>query len=408
MNMRISTSQFINQATLVIQDRFVKLNQLQQQISSGKRIITPADDPAASSRVLELTNSINATNQFQENGSIATSRLEQEDGVMTAVGNLLQRVRELVIQGKNATLTAADRGFIAKEVGQRLDELVGLANTRGSNGDYIFAGSLSRTQAFSVNATIGTVTYNGDQGSRELQISADRKIADGNHGAEVFQTIRNGNGTFTTGAVATNSGTGLITVGSVVNPTLYTGDQYEIRFENATPPTQFNVVDVTTGATIASNVAFTPDTTITSIPGLEVSIKGQPGANDVFSVDPSANQSMFATLSNVISSLTAVQGDDASRTQFQQNMDQVLTDIDQSQENILGIRASLGARLKAIDSQKAVNDEFSFQMQRVKSSLEDVDMAAAIARLQAETASLQAAEQTFVKIQGLSLFNFIR
>jgi len=406
--MRISTSQFINQSISVIQERFSNLNRLQQQISSGKRILTPSDDPAAAARVLELTNSINATNQFQENGSIATSRLEQEDGVMDSVGKLLQRVRELVIQGKNASLSAADRKFIASEVGQRLDELVGLTNTRGSNGDYIFAGSLSRTQAFSVNTATGVVTYNGDQNSRQLQISADRKIADGNHGTEVFQSIRNGNGTFTTGARATNTGTGLITVGSVVNPTLYTGDQYEIRFENASPPTRFDVVDVTTATTIASNVAFTPDTAISAIPGLDVSIKGQPGANDVFTVDPSANQSMFATITNVINNLTAVQGNDASRTLFQQNMDKALTDLDQSQENILGIRASIGARLKSIDTQKAVNDEFSFQMQRVKSSLEDVDSAAAIASLQAETAALQAAEQTFVKIQGLSLFNFIR
>ncbi len=406
--MRISTSQFINQATSVIQERFVKLNDLQQQISSGKRILTPADDPAASARVLELTNSINATNQFQENGSIATSRLEQEDGVMDSVGKTLQRVRELVLQGKNASIGAQDRKFIASEVRQRLDELVGLANTRGSNGDYIFAGSLSRTQAFSVDAVSGTVSYNGDQTARQLQISADRKVADGNHGAEVFETIRNGNGTFTTGARATNTGTGLITVGSVVNPALYTGDRYEIRFEAASPPTQFDIVDVTTATTIASNVPFSADTTITGIPGLEVSIKGQPGANDVFTVEPSANQSMFATVANVITNLTAVQGDDASRTLFQQNMDKVLADLDQSQENVLAIRTSIGARLKSIDSQKVVNDEFSFQMQRVKSNLEDVDTASAIASLQAETAALQAAEQTFVKIQGLSLFNFIR
>ncbi len=406
--MRISTSQFINQSISVIQERFSSLNQLQQQISSGKRILTPADDPAASARILELTNSINATNQFQVNSSIATSRLEQEDGVMDAVGKLLQRVRELVLQGKNASLSATDRKSLASEVGQRLDELVGLANTRGSNGDYIFAGSLSRTQAFSVDAATGAVTYNGDQNTRQLQISADRKVADGNHGAEVFQTIRNGNGGFATGARATNTGTGLITVGSVVNPTLYSGDQYEIRFENASPPSRFDIVDVTTATTIAGNVAFTPDTTITGIPGIEVSIKGQPGANDVFTVDPSSNQSMFTTISNVINSLNAAQGNDASRTLFQQNMDKALTDLDQSQENLLGIRASIGARLKSIDSQKAVNDEFSFQMQRVKSNLEDVDAAAAIASLQAETAALQAAEQTFVKIQGLSLFNFIR
>ncbi len=401
--MRLSTQQFFQQNITNMQERLVKLNEYQTQIASGKRILAPSDDPAAASRVLEINNSINATVQFQENAGIATSRLEQEEGVLSGATQTLQRVRELVLQGRNATLTASDRGFLASEVRIRLDELLGMANTRSSNGEYIFAGNQAKTQAFTQDAS-GTVNYNGDQGQRQLQISADRQIADGDNGREVFVGIRNGNGTFSTAANNANTGTARISAGSVLTPGSYQPDQFEIRF---TSGNSFDVVNVTTATTVAAAQPYTDSASITAIPGIEVALNGAPAAGDVFTINPSASQSMFATLGNIIAGLTGNQGSTGDNALFQQQMDNALVDIDQSIEKLLEVRASIGARLKAVDSQIEVNDEFQFQMKSVRSQLEDADLAEVISQLTLESTALQAVQQSFVKTQELNLFNFI-
>ncbi len=401
--MRISTTTFFNRTSDSIQQRQFELDRLQRQVASGKRLLSPSDDPAASGRVLEITNTLEAVTQYNTNADIATGRLEHEDTLLASANNVIKRARELAIRGKNASLTPADRGFLASEVRQRLLELLGLANTRSENGDYLFAGSDTRSQPF-VRDSTGNVTYLGDDTVRELQISADRRIADRDTGREVFMAIRNGNGTFVTDAAAANGGTGIIGPGSVTDPALYTGHDYRITF---TAPGTFDVTDVTTATTIATGAAYTEGAAITAIPGVEVSISGTPAAGDVFTIEPSANQSVFETLDNLISALEAPSATPAQEARMQQALDRVMSDLDQAQEKMLKVRTSVGARLKAIDSQKQINESYTFQLTQVRSQLEDLNMVGAISELQLTAASLQAAQLTFTRIQGLTLFRFL-
>ncbi len=401
--MRISTTTFFNRTTDSIQQRQFELDRLQQQVASGKRLLAPSDDPAASGRVLEITNTLEAVSQYSTNADIATGRLEHEESVLSSANEVIKRVRELAVRGKNASLTAADRGFLASEVRQRLDELLGLANTRSENGDYMFAGSLSRTRPF-LRDSSGQVNYLGDDTVRELQISADRRIADRDSGFDVFMAIRNGNGSFVTDADAANTGTGLISVGSVSDPTLYTGHDYRIDF---TAPGSYDIIDVTTGTTLVTGAAYTEGATITAIPGVEFSISGTPAAGDRFTLQPSDNQSVFETLNRLVTALETPSSSPAQEARMQQSLDRALTDLDQAQEQMLRVRTSIGARLKALDSQKQINEGYSFQLTKVRSQLEDLNLVSAISELQLTAASLQAAQLTFSRIQGLTLFKFL-
>jgi flagellar hook-associated protein 3 FlgL len=186
--MRISTSWAQQTAVNSMLDQQSRLNQTQLQLSTGKKMLTPSDDPAAAARSIDLNQSIKQTEQYQSNINTARQRLTLEDGVLQNATDILQRVNELGIQGLNATNSQSDRIAIAVEMEELNQQLLGYANTRNANGEYLFSGFKSATQAFSKNAAGGGYTYAGDANQRPIQIGETRQIADGDHGINVFGT----------------------------------------------------------------------------------------------------------------------------------------------------------------------------------------------------------------------------
>ena len=113
--MRISTAQLFRQATLQIQRHGAELARTQEVIASGRNILRPADDPNGAKHVLELDHSISMAAQFQANADQATNRLSLEETALGGATTALQRVRELVLQSANGTMTDPDREAIATE-----------------------------------------------------------------------------------------------------------------------------------------------------------------------------------------------------------------------------------------------------------------------------------------------------
>jgi flagellar hook-associated protein 3 FlgL len=166
-------------------DQQARLSQTQMQLSLGKKILTPTDDPVGAARVIDLNQGIKQTEQYQNNISAARQRLSLEDGVLQDAVNVLHRIKELGVQGLNATNSQSDRTSIAVEMKGLNEQLLGLANTRNANGEYLFSGYKTDTPAFSKNGAGGYV-YNGDANQRSIQIATDRRIADGDYGSSVF------------------------------------------------------------------------------------------------------------------------------------------------------------------------------------------------------------------------------
>jgi len=184
--MRISTSWAQQTAVNSMLDQQSRLQQTQMQLSTGKKILTPSDDPAAAARIIDLNQSIKQTEQYQSNINTARQRLTLEEGVLQNATDILQRVNELGVQGLNATNSPSDRTAIAFEMEELNQQLVGLANTKNANGEYLFSGFKSATQPFSKNTAGGGYTYAGDANQRTIQIGETRQIADGDHGSNVF------------------------------------------------------------------------------------------------------------------------------------------------------------------------------------------------------------------------------
>jgi flagellar hook-associated protein 3 FlgL len=404
--MRISTGQTFQQGMDAILEQQTRLARTQLQLSTGRRMLTPADDPPATARAMGLQQAIEATRQFQSNADAAAGRLGLEDNVLAGVVNVLQRVREIAIQANSGALTDQDRSAIGAEVQQRLQELLSLANSRDGAGEYLFAGFQGQTQPF-VQSASGKVDYNGDQGQRLLQISPMRQIAVGDSGHAVFRAMPTGNGTFMADA-GVHNGTGIISTGSVIDATLYLGHRYTITFDTTSPPTTFTVTDKTEQPPSLVDGGLYTDGAAIEFDGIQVTISGQPADGDTFAIEPSKEQDIFTTLVNLVNTLETPVNNGPSASRLAQGISRSLSDIDQAISNIDTVRASVGARLSAIDSQKEVNDGATLQFQQTLSEVQDLDYIEAISRLNRDLLGLQAAQQTFVKVQGLSLFDFLR
>ena len=394
--MRIATSQIFSRGLGAILDQQASLSRTQLQVATGQRILQPSDDPAGAKRVLDLNESLALTQQFQSNAETAVSRLGTEDAILGAISNILQRVRELALQGNNATVSGNDRAALAIEVRERLAELLGLSNSTDGKGEFLFSGFSTRTQPFVADGA-GGFTYNGDQGVRQVQVAAGFRVADSHSGTEVFQAILNGNGTFRTSESGANTGNGVISPGTVTNLAAWVPDTYQINFVTAT---DFEVRDSSAG--LVTSGTYTSGGAIT-FNGVQTTVSGTPVSGDSFTVAESNNQDLFTT----VQSLAVAFEGGFPQAPLNNAVNRVLSDLDQTMENVLQTRAQVGARINAIDSEREVNTDLELLISQDLSGVQDVDLVEVITLLNQQLGALQAAQLSFVKVQNLSLFNFI-
>ena len=425
--MRISTSTIFDLGVTSIQQQTTTLVKIQQQLATGRRILTPEDDPVGAARVLEVSQSKALNQQYDVNTGSATSSLGMEETALESVGNLIQDVRTIAINAGNPTLDHNNLASLATDLRGRYQELLGIANSTDGNGQHLFAGYKGSTQPFSESSP-GTVAYNGDQGQRLMQISPSRQIAVSDAGSDVFMQIKNGNGTFVTAApvdpvtkISTNTGTGLINTGNVIDPVKWAAVADKnltlvFNVDNLVIPsvTTYDVTDtsgdsVFTGAPSAVPYphTYTSGSTIdlTSAPpdyGIQFAVEGAPANGDTFTIKASTNENIFTTLHNLITALETESG-----TGLANKLNTALTNLDNSLDRALTVRASVGSRMKEIESVKSTGEDLALQYEQTISNLQDLDYAKAISDLNRQQVGLEAAQKSFMKIQGLSLFNFI-
>jgi flagellar hook-associated protein 3 FlgL len=375
------------------------INQTQGDISSNQSFTTASQNPIAAGEVNGYKQALAQSQQFGSNASSAQTNLSVEDSTLSQVQNQLQSLRTLALEANSGTLTNSDRSGIASQVQQIQNSLLALANTQNGSGEYIFSGFAAQTQPFTLTA--GGASYSGDQGQRQIQIAAGQSVADGDNGNSVFNQIKTGNGTFAVTANAANTGSGLIGSTTVSNPTLYNGGTYTIKFS---APGAYQVLDSTN--TVVSSGAYTDGTTI-SFNGLQVALSGTPASGDAFTVAPSTNQSLFATVQGLASALSSGVTSPSSSTALGNTIGNVVNNIDQAITHFSNVRAEVGGRLNSITSQQSVATSQQTQLQTSISSLQGLDYASAITQLDQQNTTLSAALQAYNLTQGLSLFKYI-
>jgi flagellar hook-associated protein 3 FlgL len=402
--MRVSTAWIFTNGAAALTQKQAEMSRTQQQISAGTRVLTPSDDPVAASNALTTQQSIALTNQYASNQTAAQAALGLTESTLGQVGTALQDIRTLAVQAGNGTLNAADRKSMAVDLRSRIDALMGMANTRDGAGGYLFSGYQDSTLPF-VRTAAGVV-YQGDQGSRALRVSAQRTIDIGASGASVFEGAHAGNGAFTVSVPATNTGSGVADAGQVINPAALTGHAYQVQFHGAPGAITYDVVDTTTSASVVTGAQYTAGGAI-SFDGLQFSMSGTPAANDTVAVAPSARQSLFKTLDDLATALETSAAGTLGNAAFQSRLTSGLASVDQASDQVLAARTAAGSRLSELDALGTQNAQQKLNYQSELQSLTGIDYNAAISSLTQQTTSLQAAQQSYLKVTGLSLFNYL-
>ena len=459
--MRISTSQIYDASALAMSRSQGELYKLNNQLSSGRRILSPADDPVASARALVLTQSQQVNEQYIENQGTANSQLGLVDSQLSSLTDLLQNVRDRVVQAGNTILSNSDRQAIATELEARFGELMGIANSQNGAGDYLFSGYQGGTKPFALDSAAvvppatPSILYAGDDGQRLLQVSASRQMAINVAGSDLFMNAKIGNGAFGTASSGNfsgaavyngiNKGTATIDAGTVLDQQKWlsainsypwstpTNPELQVRFTvpGVASPYEYQVYDVsdpaapvsltaalppTPPAVLPHDPSFTPGPTIpltaTTVPatdfGAQVVVYGLPLDGDTFSISPAANQSLFQTMQNLIGIIKQPLGTTAySNTEFTSAIGSQLLNLDQSLANVSRVQTAVGASLRELDSLGSNSSALDLQYQSTLSDLQDLDYAKAISDYSMQNLSLEAAQKSFVKISGLSLFNYL-
>ena len=502
--MRVSSNMLFDSNVAAMTQQQERLMRTQQQVSTGRKILTASDDPVAAARALDVTQSDAMNTQYATNRGAARHTLSLAESTLQGVTSLLQDVKTATVNAGNGSLNSSDRRTMATELSGRLQELTGLANSTDGVGNFLFAGFQSKTTPF-VSTSAG-MAYFGDDGQRNVQVSSTRQMPSSGNGADMFMRIKNGNGTFVAQATSGNTGTGVISQGSIIDSTALTGDSYTVAYTGPTAaavagntgdgaistPTVVNkaaltgndysialtvpaapglptyaVTNTTNGALVkdatgadmtgltyvsGQNISFdglqfniqdgaaafitgdtftvsSPGYTVTdtttaavvlpappttgrapyvsgqaiSFDGIQIDIQGAPAVGDTFTVSPSTNESVFKTLADLITALNApVVG--ASLTN---SLNHGLNQLDNALNNVLTTRSSLGLRLNEIDALQTAGEDLGLQFKQTLSELQDVDYNQAISDLVRQQTNLQAAQQTFSKVAGLSLFDYI-
>jgi flagellar hook-associated protein 3 FlgL len=160
-----------------------KIAELQAQISNSKRVLDPADDPAASSKSLVLQQSLGQVTQYERNNTYAQSRLSMEESAIASLSDVVSSIRELALQANNDAMGDQDRQTLLQSVNMRSEELRSLANSRGPNGEYLFSGTDREVKPYPDS---NTNQYDGNDSFQLVNIGFNNQISVGTSGNELL------------------------------------------------------------------------------------------------------------------------------------------------------------------------------------------------------------------------------
>ena len=407
--MRISTNQLYDQNIRAIMDNQSGLADTQQQLSTGKKINRPSDDPVGSAKVLRMTEELASLQQYQRNNDLVTGSLEQQETILDNITNSVNRARMLTIQAGDGALSDADRKALASEIGQIKDEVFDLMNSQNAEGDYYFSGYQSESQPFVLNAggAGNAYTYQGDSGSNEVQLSNSVKVRSSASGQSLFEDVparRNFTITGNTGITVDEA----LVAGQGDFDTFYKNNYDPLNGANnnyritITAPNQVQIQNLGTGSVVATK-DFTSGEPF-SFAGIDFNLQGGTGNTLDFQLDAPQKKNIATTLYDLQQVLNNDQVGDAA---YREALSDALVGIDNGLEKIASETSSIGARLNVAQSVYETNLDLEVSTKEARSAIQDVDYAEASAEFAKQEAALTAALTTFPRISNLSLFNYI-
>jgi flagellar hook-associated protein 3 FlgL len=286
------------------------LMHLYQQIGSGQRMVTPADDPLAASQAINLGQSQSLNQRYAENRQVAQRNLGESENTLNSVTLVLQDVKTRLIEAGNGTLSDADRSTLSSVLKDARTNLLNFANAKDGSGQYLFSGAKGNVTPFQeVN---GSVVYKGDASQRRVQADGTRQIPTSDVGLDIFGRAAPGTSAYLTrvdtSTVGSPKGTGVISSAIIEDPSgANVGNTFTLEFKDdgATPPAITYDVNVTdtlgNTSTVLADQPYNPNASDRmSLPGgVSVSLTGAPLGGDKFIVEPANVPDYVATAGGV-------------------------------------------------------------------------------------------------------------
>ena len=502
--MRIATANYFARSLANLQDRQGSVDRAQMELSTGKQIILPSDDPTGANSILRLNKEIDISNRYMDAQDSAERYNLTTESTLSSMTDIIFRAEELLIQSINGTNDASSLSAIADELQQRLDQFYALANTKNANGDYIFSGYQTDTTTYEKD-DFGFTQYEGDDGQREVLIAAGFQVKLNDPGSLFLENVPSESASYIPTANPANVSTSSISMGFVT---------HQAEYENTTHSTPYTV-NFIAGAAVGEVRVEVLDSGGVAVPlepnkagfmdiepgdvvefnGIEFSTQDNPApvAGDSFELEESSETSIMWTLQRAIDAMSFTSSsyvstaDDANTStavltggnindaendylvddftvnilagglyevysssgdlvegpndytasnlisfegvEFEvagtpdpgdvfhidrPNSDirtdlvgALLTELKSGATSIDATRSEIGARLNVVEVEMSAQYRFQEITVTALANIEEVDIYAAITNLETSTVGLQAAQQSFAKVQNLSLFNYL-
>ncbi len=461
--MRVTNNMLVKTMMTNISNNLGRLNKLQQQMSTGKKIRVPSDDPIIAARALKFRTDVSEIEQFKKNTEDSLSWLEVTETALSSLGDVIHRARELTVQASNGTISDDDKLKIKAEISQLKSSIIEIGNASYA-GRYVFAGYKTDEPPFEVEeiANVGEkIKYNGKylsiggpvSGSvadvdfenfveaNLDQISGQPELVMGNFtsftttASDVnFNITLNGTNTHTislTGSTTYTISSAISEIQSKIDAgTAFGPDQIQVSEENGR--IKLTVLDesvnnieinntIPTNPLDTSQLGFADGAKSVRSQKQEIQyevsignrIKINAEGNEVFGNGVDGLFETFRKLELALDGETSyktatISGTIANVSTNIFSIDSLLTDLDNNMDNILKVRADVGARTSFVELTKSRLEDDYINFTALMSKNEDADMAEVIINLQNEQNVYNASLSAGAKIIQPTLVDFIR
>lgn len=395
--MRVTTRMLTQHTAANIMANADAMQQTQRQLTTGKRILRPGDDPAGAAFGVRLRSQNLRDDQYLRNIEQSRTWLDTTDSVLGDIGDLLGRARELSVQASTGTLGAGDTAQVAEEINAIRNQIISSLNRTVDVDQHMFSGQMTDTVPISVDPTTGNATYAGDTGvslPNPTDLTAARGIdqvlatgpltAKGSYSIEV--SINNSQATIT----ATRTADGKAETQTVAIPGTGAAP-VPVEFanlglnlvvnENLTMPINGNNTFEVDGVGLAHDIA--------------------PGSTLDVNVSAGSLMPILAQLKTLHTALVSGTGANSAANT-------AIGAIDVAADRVLSLRAQVGAKTNHIDFAQARREAMQTEGNRLLSVNEDIDLTEALTRLTAQQTVYKASLEVGSRVMQNSLLDFLR
>ena len=401
---------FYSNFTTTLTTQEAQINALQQQISTGLKVQTPDQNPAAYETAALGNDQVSQLSNDNTTQAAIQTQLGAANNAYSSVTSLLDNVQSIVLQALSGTTNAQNLNALSLQVQSASKQLLSAGNTIAPNGSYLFGGSRGSLAPFQPDSS-GNIAYFGDSGQAQATISQGN-TANTLVNGEAFTSALAGDGISAVSASSSNGGTGQILQQGLVNAATanafqQSGAPITVAFAVSGNTTTYTATQG--GTTISTGTLGSGGSSQTNLQlaGVNYEITGTPANGDSFSISPARPQSAFALLQQISTALSNASATPAQVAQTNQVLNQSLAGLAQYQQGITTAQAQNGVTLQALATAATSNTAQQTAVQTTVNNATAVNMPAAISALDQTMTAVQAAMKTFGTAQSLSLFKYL-